>query len=92
MDEIIKIIIKECAVDAAKLKRFDRRTRLVKSLIKQGIELLDRKQDGCLYLKTPAGFLKIYFQETKEGHISLYSILRCTESGIPIDRKNLTKI
>lgn len=90
MDKILQLLIKECENDADKLRRFDKRTRVVKSLLKEDIELLDRKQDGCLYLKTPYGCLKIYFQDEKDK-VKIHTILRCTESGIPLDRKNLTK-
>lgn len=91
MDKIIEIIKQECGDDASKLRRFDRRTKLVKNLMKNGIELLDRKQDGCLYLKTPYGCLKFYFQEEASGKVKIYYTQLCNEYGIPLKRENLTK-
>ena len=91
MDKILEIIKKECATDASKLRKFDKRTKLVKSLIKNGIELLDRKQDGCLYLKTKECYLKLYFQELNDGKVKLYYTQLCNENGIPLIRENLTK-
>lgn len=89
--ELIEFIKKECGDDATKLRKFDRRTKLVKNLIKNKIELLDRKQDGCLYLKTPYGCLRIFFQELKNGKVRIYYTQLCCENGTPILRKNLTK-
>lgn len=91
MEEILELIKKECGKDASKLRKFDRRTKLVKYLIKNNIELLDRKQDGCLYLKTPFGCLKIYFQEDKNENVKIYYTQLCNEHGIPLIRGNLTK-
>lgn len=90
MDKILEIIKKECSDDASRLRKFDRRTRLVKDLMKNGIELLDRKQDGCLYLKTPYGCLKFYFQEDRNNKVKIYFTQLCNEHGIPLSRENLT--
>lgn len=89
--DLIDFIKQECGDNANKLRKFDKRTRLVKNLIKNKIELLDRKQDGCLYLKTPYGCLRIFFQELNDGTVKIYYTQLCCENGTPILRKNLTK-
>lgn len=83
-------ILNSVKEDADKFRRFDKRTKVVKQLQKNGIELLDRKQDGCLYIKDTFTYYKIYFQETREGLVKIYCILECNAGGIPLNRINLT--
>lgn len=82
--------INEDSEKVAKLRRFDKRTKVVKDLIKKGVNIADRKQDGRLYLIYDNKYYQIYFQGDK--NLKIYCVLECNENCIPINRINLLKI
>lgn len=85
--DVVNFIINESAGKADKLRKYDKRTKLIKNLEKNNIFLHVRKQDGCLYLYVAdlGTYLQFYFQEDG-ANVSIYAVVECLENTTPVKR------